>query len=319
MSVTGKTTLGELHAMICLQEKHHYDFEASTNQIHFNSAKSATINNVEFGIQKQAIELVCSKVKIPYSYLVRCDEELQARNLNYWFQGEKKLKIRCDEMNIRAIVSTRYQPVANSKIIENLKGYFDHEVTYALSTKMMKLDIKRFYSDFEIGKDQHSAGISVINGETSWYSFVIHSYIERLMCTNGLIGEVEQDLKFRHVIPNLEEKIPEMLAGAYANLGRVKDKYAITVDSVVNNPAGTFKSFNHRYQVSIEEAKLVEEAFNKEPGNTMYNVIQAYTRAANATCLLTSDLESSFKLQKIAGNILQLVSGKDKPALELVN
>jgi len=48
----------------------------------------------------------------------------------------------------------------------------------------------------------------------------------------------------------------------------------------------------------------VEWGWNQEPGNTMFHVVNAYTRAAQFEGL---SAESSYRLQKVGGMVLGMV------------
>jgi len=72
----------------------------------------------------------------------------------------------------------------------------------------------------------------------------------------------------------------------------------------VDNPTMTLESFNRQFQLSKPEKGAVESAWPQESGDRMFNIVQTYTRAANAKDL---SAESSHKLQKVGGMILDMV------------
>jgi hypothetical protein len=53
-----------------------------------------------------------------------------------------------------------------------------------------------------------------------------------------------------------------------------------------------------------EERKAVEWAWPQEAGETMFHLVNAYTRAAQFVSL---PAESAYRLQKTAGNILDML------------
>jgi hypothetical protein len=81
--------------------------------------------------------------------------------------------------------------------------------------------------------------------------------------------------------------------------------FAISVNSRVDNPESTFNQFNRQFMINEKEAEAVEWGYKYEPGNTMYHVINAYTRAAQSPSLPSA--ESRVKLEKTGGNILSMV------------
>ena len=116
-----------------------------------------------------------------------------------------------------------------------------------------------------------------------------------------MISEVWEEQKYRHICNGLVGKIPGMISGAIGQLEITQERMMISLEIPVHNPDSTFTSFNHRFQVTKEEAELVKTAFHQEAGQTMYSIIQAYTSAANGS---TAIFESRYKLPQIAGMIL---------------
>jgi hypothetical protein len=87
-------------------------------------------------------------------------------------------------------------------------------------------------------------------------------------------------------------------------LGKQKDKFRISIESKVDNPLITIASFNKQFQLGEKERDAVEWGWNQEIGNTMFNVVNAYTRAAQFQDL---PAEASYRLQKVGGAILGMV------------
>jgi hypothetical protein len=48
----------------------------------------------------------------------------------------------------------------------------------------------------------------------------------------------------------------------------------------VENPLMTTESFNKQFQLGEKEREAVEWGWDQEMGNTMFNIVNAYTRAA---------------------------------------
>jgi len=303
----GKTTLPELYDRIREMEEQHHDSVVSANQMNFGSLHEVNIDGISKPMQSQCSELLCRQIRVPYGYLKRCSRTLQSDNLNYWFRKleNKELLVRFDGDEVRAIVTPRYKPVANSVILESfLQSGYTGEVSYAIDPMMMKVDIPDFHSSFEIAGERHKGGISIINGETSWYAFSIQAFILRLICSNGMISEVREKQKYRHVSEGLVEKIPQMISGAVNQLQITQNRMSVSVKTPIDNPEATFSSFNRRFQLTKAEIELVKKSYYREKGETMYFVVQAYTSAANESGI---SLYSRYKLQRIGGTIVNLL------------
>jgi len=67
----------------------------------------------------------------------------------------------------------------------------------------------------------------------------------------------------------------------------------------------TIKSFNRQFQLGNDEQEAVDWGFGLEYGETMFNIIQGYTRAAQFDGL---SAESSYRLMKVGGDILGMLN-----------
>jgi hypothetical protein len=81
-------------------------------------------------------------------------------------------------------------------------------------------------------------------------------------------------------------------------LGHQKSQFRISMQTPVDNPLMTIESFNRQFQVGGKEREAVEWGWNQEPGNTMFHLVNAYTRAAQFEGL---SAEASYRLQKVGG------------------
>jgi len=83
-----------------------------------------------------------------------------------------------------------------------------------------------------------------------------------------------------------------------------RDQFMLSIESKVDNPETTIESFNRQFQLGKVEKEAVEWAWPMEAGGTMFNVVNAYTRAAQFEGLTA---EVSYRLQRIGGNILGML------------
>jgi hypothetical protein len=64
-------------------------------------------------------------------------------------------------------------------------------------------------------------------------------------------------------------------------------------------------SFNRQFGLNAPEKEAVEWAWPKEMGNTMFAIVNTYTRAAQWGDLTA---ESSFRTSRVDGNILGMLT-----------
>jgi hypothetical protein len=83
-------------------------------------------------------------------------------------------------------------------------------------------------------------------------------------------------------------------------LGKQRDEFRLSIESKVNNPLATIESFNRQFQIGEKEREAVKWGWEQEMGNTMFHVVNAYTRAAQFEGL---PAEANYRLQKVGGMV----------------
>ena len=78
-------------------------------------------------------------------------------------------------------------------------------------------------------------------------------------------------------------------------------QFMLSMESSVNDPMATIGSFNKQFQLNGMEKEAVEWGWINEAGYSMFHIVNASTRAAQREGL---SAESSYRLQKVGGNIL---------------
>ena len=66
----------------------------------------------------------------------------------------------------------------------------------------------------------------------------------------------------------------------------------------------TIENFTRQSQIGRKEREAIKWGWEQEMGNTMFHVVNAYTRAAQYEGL---SAEASYRLQKIGGMVLGMV------------
>jgi len=253
---------------------------------------------------------ISNRLGIPYQYLKKCPDDLQAWNLNHWIEKEKndQLFFRFDGDDVRAIFTTKYVPVDNFEALYRLDslGYKpETPVQCSLDSEFMSLAIPDGARSFDIDGDKFTPGISISNSEVGLASLSISAFVLRLICTNGLISKTQESSSYRHVSTKILEEFPDVLERVSLELGNKKDLFKLSMGSPVDNPEGTMISFNRQFQLNKNEQDAVDWGYYQDVGETMFHIINAYTKGAQYKDL---SAESSFKLQKTGGNILAMVN-----------
>jgi hypothetical protein len=235
---------------------------------------------------------------------------VQALNLNHWVTKERndKLLFRFDGQDVRAVFTTKYIPVDNFEVCERLDslGYGpDTEVQCRLDPEFMSLSIPDGNKAFDINGDRFTGGLSFSNSEVGLASLSISCYYLRLVCSNGLIAKSDVSASYRHVSTKILSEFPQVLDQVSYELGNQRSQFKLSMESAVDDVELALTSFNRQFGLNASEKDAVEWALPKEIGNTMFNIVNTYTRAAQWDEL---SAESSFRLSRVGGNILGMLN-----------
>jgi len=288
-----------------------FDETLPVMDMEFDSLERMWISGKNVEVLPSAQRLFANRLRVPYSYLARCPEELQARNLNYWIEQERQkrdtLFCRFDGDKLRAVFTDRYKAIDHMEILSRMVEYglsADTEVHYSLDQNLLILKVPDFTRGFGFNGDNIVPGISVTNSEVGILAFSIEAYFLRLVCTNGLISKTSVASRFKHVSRRALEEFPHVLRDVIYESVQGLRRFESSTRSEVDNPLGTIGSFNQRFLITKTEAQAIEQAWQIEPGRTMFHVINAYTRAAQDPGL---DTEEAHRREKVGGLILSLV------------
>jgi hypothetical protein len=307
------TTLEKVYDKVDKMSQNCIDHNVNVDEISFDRLDLLRISGESHHVRPVAQRSISNRLGIPYQYLKKCPDDIQAENLNYWIKHEKnpELFFRFDGKNqsdVRAIFTTKYVPVDNFEALFKLDqlGYKpETKVQCSIDPEFMSLSIPDGARSFDIDGDKFTPGISISNSEVGLASLSISAFILRLICTNGLISTSGVSASYRHISTKILKEFPDVLEKVSLELGNKKDQFKLSMDSPVDNPEGSMTSFNRQFQLNKKEQESVAWGWAHDVGETMFHVIQAYTKGAQHKDL---NAESSYKLQRTGGNILSMVN-----------
>lgn len=309
MTAQMMTTLGNVADRVDVLSKHCFDETVPVADMSFEALDRINIAGKEHLMREWAQRSFCYRMGIPYQYLVKCPADVQAHNMNHWIKKEKndELFLRFDCEDVRAMFTTRYQPVDNFEVLERVYalGYNDDtEVQCRLDENFMSLSIFDGKKAFSISGDKFKPGIAIGNSEVGLASLSLSAFILRLVCSNGMISKTDLSKSFKHVSGRVLERFPEILEGVAQELSVHKTQFKISMDSPVVDPESTLATFNRQFSLNPTEKNAVDWAWPQEQGGTMFHIINTYTRAGSFEELPAA---SSFKLQQTGGCILSML------------
>ena len=104
-----------------------------------------------------------------------------------------------------------------------------------------------------------------------------------------MISKTEVSASYRHISLKILGEFPKVPERVSFELGQQKSQFRISMQTPIQNPLMTIESFNRQFQVG-EEREAVEWGWEQEMGNTMFHVVNAYTRGAQFKGLPRGDL-----------------------------
>ena len=303
------TTLGNVLNRVDALAQSCWDDFVKVKDISFQSLETVEIAGESHKLKPIAQRSMCYRLGIPFHYLVKCPHELQRENMAYWIEKEKneELFFRFENREVRAIFTPKYKPVDNFEVLERLDslGYKpETQVQCSLDGEFMALSIPDGNRTFSMNGEKITPGVSISNSEVGLASLSVAAFFLRLVCTNGMISKTEVSASYRHVSVKILNELPQVLERVSLELGMQRDRFLISAETKVPDPLGTITSFNRQFQLGKPEQEAVEWAWPYEQGETMFNIVNAYTRAAQFQGL---SAESSYRLQKVGGNILGML------------
>ena len=303
------TTLARVSDRVDALSENCWDDFIAVKDISFDNLEWVKIAGEPHKMRPIAQRSISYRLGIPFYYLAKCPPEIQALNMNYWIEKEKneELFFRFDGGEVRALFTPKYKPVDNVSVMERLDslGYGpDTQVQCSLDSEFMSLSIPDGNRTFTVNGDRITPGAAISNSEVGLASLSISAFFLRLVCTNGLISKTQVSASYRHVSTKILNEFPDVLEKVSYELGEQRLRFLMSVQTPVDDPLSTMASFNRQFQLGKEEQEAVEWAWPYEQGSSMFNIVNAYTRASQFEGL---SAESSYRLQKVGGNILGML------------
>ena len=303
------TSLGEVSDRVDFMNQFCFDRLVDVPEISFASLDRMMIGNDEHTLRTVVQRSITWRLGIPFNYLQRCPPELQAEQMNHWIKTEKneQMFVRFDGEEVRAIFTPRYKSVDNFEVLARLDemGYGpDTQVQCHHDGEFMLLSIPDGKKNFKINGDKMTPGISISNSEVGLASLSVSAFILRLVCTNGMVAKTEISASYRHVSTKILAELPQVFQRVADGLGKQKDRLKLSLESVVADPLVTIESFNRQFALGEREKEAVAWSWPQEAGETVFHVVNTYTRAAAMDGL---PAESSFRLQRVGGEVLGML------------
>jgi len=305
------TKFGLVRKQMRQQAKNYHDEIVPLSEVSFDSLDAVRIGSDEYRLRTMAGQGMAARLRVPYQYLCRCPAGLQAQNLNYWVEKQKEnasdLFIRFDGDEVRSVLSRKFIPIDNLQIVEEMASLGqitdDADVQCYQDDRFMMLNIPSPDKKFALlKKDEMMPGVSISNSEVGLASFSVAAFMLRLICTNGMISKhhIEKS-SYRHVSTTVLKQLPTILQNATTNLDLIQHSMKSALKVKFEEPEEMLLTLNDQYLLGENQRQAVDWAWPQEKGNSLFNIMQTYTKASQFETLSTQD---RFRLQEVGGEIL---------------
>ena len=301
-------TLENLEDVLADQARGQEDRRIHSDRVLATRDGSLRVGGRVFRLRPEALKQLATRLRVPASYLTRCPSELAATNLNQWLRRlDRELLVRIDGGEVRAVLSARYRPISHLELVRAAtRGLSRHTpVRYELGPRHFAAQI--LSHDALSGGDLHG-GVHLGNSETGHRVVELQALVYRVVCLNGLIlTDAAATLQRRHTrAPEATLDEAYRMAGeAWQVAERSRDRFHAVRSVRVPGPKLALERIADRYQLGPEIREALLRAFDLEPGASLFEVINAVTRAGNDGRL---PLPDRMELQQLGGKILDLAA-----------
>jgi hypothetical protein len=342
-------SLTQLAAELERRQAAKQDMVANTSALWMSDDKKLQIGqpgHAPLPINDTAHGQIADRLGIPVKYynkMAATTPELLARNVNHWFKANPESRmIRTLDGNVRAFLSDRYARIENEEIAQMvLPALLEQEgvkiVSAAITEKRMyiKAVFTHIQAEIKVG-DVVQSGVSISNSEVGLGAVNITPFVERLVCTNGM---VINDSKFsaRHLGGRAQQgdgvfemltdetlkaedkaillKVRDVVRGSFDQVrfdAYCASMRAAAEDKIVGNITETVKVLAKKSSFTEFEESNVLRHLIEGADLSRWGLLNAVTRTAQDV----ETYDRSHELETLGGSILTLPKSEWKVLAE---
>lgn len=288
----------------------------------------------EFGINRTAHGQLADHVGIPQKYYDRMRDDspqLLAENVNHWLHKKPVPRlVRVLDSNVRAFLSSRYRMIDNFDLASAALPVLQSNGAAVVSTEVTEshLYLKAVVAQRNrielVRGDWLEFGISISNSEIGQGSVKIEPFINRLICTNGMIApdkginkyhvgrqsaeletayevfrdqtrEADDRAFFLKVIDVVRAGLDQQQARFLAD--RLKESTAVVIDAA---PDKVVEQVTKRYSLTDgDQGNILRALIEGGDRFTQWGLANAITRVANTE----KDYEKATAFERMGGEV----------------
>lgn len=304
------------------------DIPATTDAFSVNDNGKLLMAGIDgpLGFTETGFAQFCNLFGMPVQYAKKClqrDPKMFTEHLKVWMadapNDKEKLvrmyKTQDEGHRIRAVLSSKYGIMDNLPIFQEL-AWVPQELNadvrgFNLTPDFFDLRFRLPDKKQVIGKlkdnktdDWVMPGLHIRNSETGMSRLIVTMFIDRLVCSNGMVVSHNTDQSFaRRHIGQMEIDVNDRVASI---IGRMESTFDEYVEEMIKAKADKIEDMDefldrisNRFDFSKAQGQRIKQAFDEEPGDTRHHAIQAITAAARDTKNWTDRLDMERKADSL--------------------
>lgn len=268
----------------------------------------------EWRLSPHALTQMLGRLKFPKDFYDRLPSGLQYNTVNWLTQNggyTKSLLMRAqDDGVLRAIMSADYERFDHAELLELLRPFVTNDAVIRWKARDdMSLHLSFTYpsseTEIKVGRVAET-GLHVSNSEVGVRSVTIAAYVYQYWCSNGAISRSGGDFyRLRHTGDGdlMRSAVQSAMTQVYLSGKGVVERMKKAVGITVKDPPKKIQEIGK--EAGLTKAELLKslEAFAKDPGESMFDVSNAFSRAAQEM-----PQERSYELQRLSVDVLPALS-----------
>lgn len=248
----------------------------------------------------------CNLFGMPVQYARKCIQrkpKMFTDHLREWMEDAPNDKERLIRMfadaegnhRVRAVLSDKYGIMDNLPIFQEL-SWIPKELNadvrgFGLTSDHFDLRFRMPDRKKVIGKlrdgitdDWVMPGLHIRNSETGMSKLTVIMFIDRLVCSNGMVASRNTDQSFsRRHVGRMEIDVNDRIESIVGKMDNTFNEY---IEEMLRAKGDKVENMEKYLERVIEQnftktqGQRIQQAFDQEPGNSRHHVIQAITAAA---------------------------------------
>ena len=245
----------------------------------------------EWTLTPHALSQMLGRLNYPKNFYDRLPAGLQYNTVNWLTQNgayTKALLMRAqDDGVLRAIMSAEYERFDHTELLELLRPFVDEDASIRWQARddmamHLSFTYRKSQTEIKVG-DIAETGLHLSNSEVGVRSVTIAAYVYRYNCSNGAISRSGGDFyRLRHQGDGdlMRSAVQSAMTQVYLGGKGIVDRMKKAIGVEVKDPQKRIQEVGKEAGLTKQELLKSLEAFAREPGESLFEVSNAFSRAA---------------------------------------